>query len=168
SYSVWIRLANEGCGSEHDNSRDKCCHARVRQDFVENSGHCIPRAASPVCVARPLQDHGEKVKFFELVPLNARKKQQFTRQARPRCPHLNLGGSDDLSPSCPPAVIGRLRLNQSAVPSNALIRFVCSFDAVLELEPIVWEVFGHFIDPTRYIATDCRPEHYALADMELM
>src|SRR5215472_14717461 len=43
-----------------------------------------PRAASPICTARPLQDRGEKVKFFELVPLNARKKQQFTRQARPR------------------------------------------------------------------------------------
>src|SRR5262245_31804281 len=79
-----------------------------------------------------------------------------------------LGGSDDLSPSAPPGVIGRLRLNQFAFPRNALIRFVCTFDAVLELEPIVWEVFGHFIDPTRYIATDCRPEHYALADMELM
>ena len=43
-----------------------------------------PRAASPICAARPLQDRGEKVKFFELVPLNARKKQQFTRQARLR------------------------------------------------------------------------------------
>src|SRR6516164_3088475 len=69
-----------------------------------------------------------------------------------------LGGSDDLSPSAPPGVRGRLRLNQFAFPRNALIRFVCTFDAVLELEPIVWEVFGHFIDPTRCIATDCRPE----------
>ena len=42
--------------------------------FVENSGHCIPRAPSPICATRPLQDRGEKVKFFELVPLNACKK----------------------------------------------------------------------------------------------
>ena len=43
-----------------------------------------------------------------------------------------------------------------------------AFDAVLELEPTVWELFGHFIDPSRDIATDCRPEHHALADMEFM
>src|SRR5262249_20436829 len=58
--------------------------------------------------------------------------------------------SDDLSPSVPPGVRGRLRLDQFAFPRNALIRFVCTFDAVLELAPIVWELFGHFIDPTRH------------------
>jgi hypothetical protein len=31
----------------------------------------------------------------------------------------------------------------------------------------VWELFGHFIDPARHIATDCRPEHHALADMKI-
>src|SRR6516164_8459835 len=78
-----------------------------------------------------------------------------------------LGGSDDLSPSAPPGVRGRLWLNQFAFPRNPLVRFVCTFDAVLELEPIVWELFGHFIDPARHIATDCRPEHHALADMKI-
>src|SRR5262249_60788218 len=39
---VCIRSADEGCGSEHDNSRDECCHAGIRQDFIENSGHCNP------------------------------------------------------------------------------------------------------------------------------
>jgi hypothetical protein len=35
----------------------------------------LPRAASPICAALlgQLQHRGEKVKFFELVPLNARK-----------------------------------------------------------------------------------------------
>ena len=63
---------------------------------------------------------------------------------------------------------GRLWLNQFAFPRNALIWFVCTFDAVLELESIVGELFGHFIDPTWHIATDCRPEHHALADMKFM
>ena len=35
-----FRLADESCSSEHDNSRDECCHAGIRQDFIENSGHC--------------------------------------------------------------------------------------------------------------------------------
>jgi hypothetical protein len=48
---VFIRLADEGCGSEHDNSRDECCHAGIRQDFIEHSGHCNPRAASPIRAA---------------------------------------------------------------------------------------------------------------------
>jgi len=39
---ICIRSADEGCGSEHDNSRDECCHAGIRQDFIENSGHCNP------------------------------------------------------------------------------------------------------------------------------
>jgi hypothetical protein len=44
-----------------------------------------PRAASPIRAAtlRPLQHRGEKVKFFELEPLNARKNSGYaaTRQA---------------------------------------------------------------------------------------
>jgi hypothetical protein len=44
---VCIRLADEGCGSEHDNSRDECCHAGIRQDFIENSGHCNPPCGFP-------------------------------------------------------------------------------------------------------------------------
>ena len=44
---VFIRLADEGCGSEHDNSRDECCHAGIRQDFIENSAHCIPMCGVP-------------------------------------------------------------------------------------------------------------------------
>ena len=41
-------LADEGYGSEHDNSCNERCHARIRQDFIENSGHCFPRATSPI------------------------------------------------------------------------------------------------------------------------
>jgi len=82
---VFIRLADEGCGSEHDNSRDECCHAGIRQDFIENSGHCNPRLASPIRAAtcRPLQHRGEKVKFVELEPLNTRKNGGYaaTREA---------------------------------------------------------------------------------------
>ena len=44
-----------------------------------------PRAASPIRAAtlRPLQHRGEKVKFFELEPLNARKNGDYaaTREA---------------------------------------------------------------------------------------
>jgi hypothetical protein len=40
-----------------------------------------------------------------------------------------------------------LWLNKFAFPCNALIRFVCTFDAVLELAPVVWELFRHFVDP---------------------
>jgi len=76
---------------------------------------------------------------------------------------IGIEGDRGFAEPIVPGVRGRLRLNQFAVPRNALIRFVCTFDAVLELEPIVWELFGHFIDPTRHIATDCRPEHHALA-----
>jgi hypothetical protein len=70
-------LADEGCGSEHK-SRDKRCHARIRQNFTENSGHCTfsPVRPPPISTAtlRPLRHHGEKVNFFELVPLNTHKK----------------------------------------------------------------------------------------------
>jgi hypothetical protein len=39
-YPVCIRSTDERCGSEHDNSCDECCHVGIRQDFIENSGHC--------------------------------------------------------------------------------------------------------------------------------
>ena len=67
-------LADEGCGSEHDNSCNERCHAGIRQDFIENSGHCFPRATSPIRAERPLQHRGEMVKFLRIRPLNARKK----------------------------------------------------------------------------------------------
>src|SRR5260370_42665131 len=72
--SVCLGLAEEGCGSEHDNSGNERCHAGIRQDFIENSGHCIPRATSPIRADRRLQHRGEKVKFLRIRPLNARKK----------------------------------------------------------------------------------------------
>ena len=67
-------LADEGCGSEHDNSCNERCHAGIRQDFIENSGHCFPRVTSPIRAERSLQHRGEKVKFLRIRPLNARKK----------------------------------------------------------------------------------------------
>jgi hypothetical protein len=84
AYAVCIRLADEGRGSEHDNSRDECCHAGIRQDFIENSGHCYsPPCATPIRAAtlRSLQHRGEKVKFFEPEPLNARKQRLRAREA---------------------------------------------------------------------------------------
>src|SRR5947209_19308801 len=56
-------------------------HAGIRQDFIENSGHCYsPREASPIRAAT-LQHRGEKVKFFEPEPLNARKQRLRAREA---------------------------------------------------------------------------------------
>src|SRR5260370_41943848 len=64
--------------------------------------------------------------------------------------------------------VTRLRLNQFAFPRNALMLFICTFDAIFELAPIVRELFGHFVDPAWHIATDCGPEGHALTDMEFM
>jgi hypothetical protein len=66
-YALGIRLADEGRGSEHDNTRDECCHAGIRQDFIENSGHCHSPAAFPYPRRhfKALQHRGEKVKFFD-------------------------------------------------------------------------------------------------------
>jgi hypothetical protein len=61
-----------------------------------------------------------------------------------------------------------LCLRQFAFPRNALMLFVCTFDAVFELAPIVRELFGHFVDPAWHIATDCRPEGHAPTDVEFM
>ena len=44
-YAACIRLADEGRGSEHNNSRDESRYAGICQDFIENSGHCH----SPPC-----------------------------------------------------------------------------------------------------------------------
>jgi hypothetical protein len=44
-YAACVRLADERCGNEHDDSCDKCRHARIRQDFIESSRYC-----SPICV----------------------------------------------------------------------------------------------------------------------
>src|SRR5262249_56476675 len=64
--------------------------------------------------------------------------------------------------------VTRLRLSQLAFPRNALMLFVCTFDAIFELAPIVRELFGHLVDPAWHIATDCGPEGHALTDMEFM
>src|SRR4051794_35281035 len=73
-YILAYILADEGCGSEHDNSCNERCHAGIRQDFIENSGHCFPRVTSPIRAKRSLQHRGEKVKFLRIRPLNTRKK----------------------------------------------------------------------------------------------
>ena len=64
--------------------------------------------------------------------------------------------------------VTRLRLNQFAFPRNALMLFICTFNAIFELAPIVGELFGHFVNPAWHIATDCGPEDHALTDMEFM
>jgi hypothetical protein len=46
--------------------------------------------------------------------------------------------------------------------------FVCTFDAIFELAPIVRELFGHFVDPAWHIATDRGPDDHALTDVEFM
>jgi Ca2+-binding RTX toxin-like protein len=50
--------------------------------------------------------------------------------------------------------IARLRLGQFAFPRNALMLFVCTFDVIFELAPIVRELFGYLVDPAWRIATD--------------
>src|SRR6266581_8949880 len=74
-------------------------------------------------------------------------------------------------------VISRLRrrmravrscLRQFAFPHNTLMLFVCTLDAIFELAPIVRELFGHFVDPARHIATDRGPDDHALTDVEFM
>jgi hypothetical protein len=57
---------------------------------------------------------------------------------------------------------------QFAFPRNAFMRFVCTFDAIFELAPIVRELFGHFVDPAWHIATDCGHDGHALTDVEFM
>jgi hypothetical protein len=64
--------------------------------------------------------------------------------------------------------VTRLRLNQFAFSRNALMLFICAFNAISELAPIVGELFGHFVNPAWHIATDCGPEDHALTDMEFM
>src|SRR5262245_3542639 len=46
--------------------------------------------------------------------------------------------------------------------------FICTFDAIFGLAPIVWELFGHFVNSAWHIATDCGPEDHAFTDMEFM
>jgi len=46
--------------------------------------------------------------------------------------------------------------------------FICTFDAIFELAPIVGELFGHFVNPAWHITTDCGAEDYSLTDMEFM
>src|SRR5262245_18638701 len=46
--------------------------------------------------------------------------------------------------------------------------FICTFNAIFELAPIVGELFGHFVNPAWHIAADCGPEDHALTDMEFM
>ena len=61
-----------------------------------------------------------------------------------------------------------LCLRQFAFPRNALMLFVCTFDAIFELAPIVRELFGDFVDPAWHMATDCGRDGHALTDVEFM
>jgi hypothetical protein len=61
-----------------------------------------------------------------------------------------------------------LRLDQLAFLRDALMLFVCTFDAIFELAPIVWELLGHFVSPAWHIATDCGPKSHALTDVEFV
>src|SRR5436305_5730780 len=45
------------------------------------------------------------------------------------------------------AVYVRLRLGQFAFPCNTFMLFICTFDAIFELAPIMRELFGHFVNP---------------------
>jgi hypothetical protein len=55
----------------------------------------------------------------------------------------------------------RVGISQFAFPRNALMLFVCTFNAIFELAPIEGELFGHFVNPAWHIATDCGPEDHA-------
>ena len=43
--------------------------------------------------------------------------------------------------------------------------FVRTFDVILELAPIVGELFGHLVNPAWHVATDCGHEGHALTDI---
>ena len=64
--------------------------------------------------------------------------------------------------------VTRLRLSQFAFPRNALMLFICTFNAIFELAPIVGELFGHFVNASRHIAIDCSSEDHVFTDMEFM
>jgi hypothetical protein len=66
------------------------------------------------------------------------------------------------------AFVAGLCPGQFALLRNTLMLFVCTFDAIFKLAPIVWKLFGHFIGPAWHIATNGGPEHHDLADMEFM
>src|SRR5262249_48105256 len=53
--------------------------------------------------------------------------------------------------------VTRLRLSQFAFPRNALMLFICTFNAISKLAPIMGELFGHFVNAAWHIATDCGP-----------
>jgi hypothetical protein len=43
-----------------------------------------------------------------------------------------------------------------------------TLDPILELAAIVRELLGHFVDPARYISTDCGPEYHGFTDPEFV
>jgi hypothetical protein len=55
-----------------------------------------------------------------------------------------------------------------AFPGDTLMLFTGALDAILELAPIVGELFSHFVSPARHVATNDRPKVYHLTDMEFM
>jgi hypothetical protein len=61
-----------------------------------------------------------------------------------------------------------LCLPQFAFPRNALMLFVCTFDVIFELTPIVRELFGHFVCPAWHIPTDCRRKVYDLTNLKFV
>jgi hypothetical protein len=82
------RCLDEGCGREHDKSRDEYGHAGVSQDFLENSGHCIPPSAGPPpqeALRPPPVDHfrsWQKGEICELERRNpARTRWRHSRKA---------------------------------------------------------------------------------------
>jgi hypothetical protein len=78
----------------------------------------------------------------------------------PVCPKSGQGGAIyEYAP---------LRLDQLAFLRDALMLFVCTFDAIFELAPIVWELLGHFVGPAWHIATDCGPKSHGLTDVEFV
>src|SRR5262245_19338539 len=65
-------------------------------------------------------------------------------------------------------VVAALAASSPLRATRSCSSFICTFDAIFELAPIVGELFGHFVNPAWHIATDCGPEDHALTDMEFM
>jgi hypothetical protein len=98
-------------------------------------------------------------------PCLLRSGQQLEGRSR-RWATLRLSqGSSDKAPNCG-SQCRRCGPMPSSVrsPANALMLFVCTFDVIFELTPIVRELFGHFVGPAWHIPTDCRRKIYDLTN----
>src|SRR5262249_51771959 len=88
----------------------------------------------------------------------------LVQQSRLLCPHSPRAGGGPHHRALE-AAYGLISSLSPAMRSYASFALLMRYSYS---RPLCGSCFGHFIDPTRHIATDCRPEHHALTDMEFM